>query len=753
MKNRKGLTITGFIVIILLTAAWAYVSLVGVGSTRQGSMQNIKLGLDLAGGVSITYEANQSSPSAEDMSDTVYKLLQRVQVYSTEAEVYQEGLNRINVDIPGVYDAEEVLASLGNPGTIGFYEYVAPTADESETESETAETENETGESEATGEISKSSIPDGMIEVMTGDDIVDAQVATQNNSYGNSEYVVKLVLSSEGAAKFSEATARNIGNPIYIIYDGKIISYPTVNQQISGGQAVITGNFTYESANSLATTIRLGVLKLTLSEVRSNVVGAKLGEEAVETSIMAGLVGLILVFLFMIVFYRIPGVASGIALILYLFITLCFLNALNVTLTLPGIAGIILSIGMAVDANVIIFTRIREEITLGKSVRSAINEGFSKALSAILDGNITTLIAAAVLYLMGTGSIRGFATTLALGIVLSMVTALFITRAILLAFYTMGLKDEKFYGRQKEFKTIRFTKHKFIYYAISLAAIAAGLIAMAAKSASGESALNYSLDFTGGTSMTVEFNEYMDVTSPEWPILQEFVAEYAGTNDIQMQNVTSSNEIIIKTPVLDSEHRSALKAAFAEHYQIDESSIQEESISAVVSSEMKWNALLSILISSVFMLIYIWIRFKDVKFGASAVLALLHDVLVVLTVYAVIRLPVGNTFIACMLTIVGYSINATIVIFDRIRENRNALSDDLDVIVDRSITQTLSRSINTSLTTLITIGALYVMGVSAIKEFALPLMAGIVCGAFSSVCISGTLWYIMKKRFSKKESK
>ena len=549
MKEKKGMRILGLVLVIVMIAACGFVSWKGVGERHQGSAGNIKLGLDLAGGVSITYQAKGDTPSAEDMSDTVYKLQQRVEVYSTEAEVYQEGADRISVQIPGVYDAEEVLNNLGNPGSIGFYEMVE-TADDTEsetsaesektgesTEAESTETEKESvketeSETEKETEAKKeteteseskaeavdtdgekdeieSAIP-GFNKVVDGNDVVTADVRTQQDSYGNNEYVVRLQFTSEGAKKFAEATERNIGKPIYIIYDGQIISYPNVNDAITNGEAIITGNFTYESANSLATTIRLGKLKVELEDVHSTVVGAKLGEDALSTSLVAGAIGVGLVIVFMIVMYLIPGLASGIALLLYLAMMLCFLNALDVTLTLPGIAGIILSLGMAVDANVIIFTRIREEITAGHSVRTAINMGFKKAASAIIDGNVTTLIAAAVLYIMGTGPIKGFATTLALGIVLSMFTAMVITRIVMNGFFALGIRAEKFYGRQKKAKVFNFTGRKAIFFAISVVAIGAGIIAMGVNGATGKHILNYSLDFTGGTSMTIPFNEYVD---------------------------------------------------------------------------------------------------------------------------------------------------------------------------------------------------------------------------------------------------
>ena len=738
MKNNKGKSLIGLFFVLIIIAACGFVSWKGVDESGQGSARNIKLGLDLAGGVSITYEADEENPSAEDMNDTVYKLQKRVESYSTEAEVYQEGTNRINVEIPGVYDAERILNELGNPGTVAFYEVTDASAGDMSDE--------EKAEAKKAAEAAGLSDSSTFNLVMDGNDLIDAQVMTRKDSYGNSEYVVELTMNAEGTEKFKEGTARNIGKPIYIVYDNEVISYPKVNTTIENGQAIIEGNFTYESASSLATYIRLGALKLNLNEIRSNVVGAKLGEEALATSLKAGAIGLAIIIIFMIIMYLVPGIAAGLALLLYVVEMLCLLNGLDVTLTLPGIAGIILSIGMAVDANVIIFTRIREEIAGGQNVRNAIQTGFKKARSAILDGNITTLIAAAVLYIKGSGTIKGFSITLALGIVLSMFTALVVTHFIVNVLYGLGFTDEKYYGRQKEKKAIPFVQRAKIFYIISAVVIIAGFVGMGLNHSNGKGAMNYSLDFTGGTSMTVPFNENIDVTGENGAELLKTITETIGTGDVQLQNVQGSNDVVIKTQVLDKDTRGNLKDTLVEKYGVDEKAIEEQSISAVVSGEMQKDAVIAVVIAGICMLIYIWFRFKDIKFGASAVFALLHDVLCVLTVYALVRIPVGNTFIACMLTIVGYSINATIVIFDRIRENRQTMyKASLEEIVNSSITQTLSRSINTSVTTFISVFVLYIMGVASIREFAMPLMAGIIAGAWSSIFITGTLWYLMKK--------
>ena len=618
----------------------------------------------------------------------------------------------------GVTDANQILEELGQPGSLEFQD------------------------------------SDGNV-VLEGTDVESAEGGViQNQTTGANEYVVELNLTSEGTEKFATATEENLNQQIAIVYDGEVISAPTVNNVISNGQAQITGMSSLEEARQLASSIRIGSLKVELEELRSNVVGAQLGEAAIRTSLIAGGIGIALVAVFMIAVYLLPGVAAALALVIYVGLELVMLNAFDLTLTLPGIAGIILSIGMAVDANVIIYARIREEIGAGRSVRTAIKTGFQKALSAILDGNITTLIAAAVLWLMGTGSVKGFAMTLALGIVLSMFTALVISRLIVNAFYAVGLRDAKFYGTQKERKTIDFVGKRKIFFAISIILVLLGPIGMAGFKAAQGQALNYSLEFVGGTSTSVTFNEDMTIEEIDEQV-KPVIQEVTGDAEIQASKVAGSNQVIFKTRSLDMNERNELNQKLEETFDVSEDQITAESISSTVSSEMRRDAVIAVAIATVCMLIYIWFRFKDIRFASSAVLALVHDVLVVFAFYVLSRTSVGNTFIACMLTIVGYSINATIVIFDRIRENLKTArkNQDLAEIVNMSITQTLTRSIYTSLTTFITIFVLFLLGVSSIREFAMPIMVGIVCGAYSSVCITGPLWYVMRNGIRRKSGK
>ncbi len=748
MKKSNGLIV--LIAAILLIAGLGYMVVFGVGTEKTGSAEGIKLGLDLAGGVSITYQVEGDDPSSEDMSDTIYKLQKRVENYSTEAQVYQEGSDRINIEIPGVSDANAILEDLGKPGSLYFVSQNSPAGEPNYTFG--------TNPDGTTGYVLAKSIEELDAEgsvVLMGTDVKAAQAKGSSNDMGNTEYIVELTLTDDGAKKFADATtiAAITHEVIFIVYDGAIYSAPTVNEAITGGQAYITNIGGYEEAEDLASTIRIGGLKLTLSELRSNVVGAQLGSEAIQTSIKAGIIGFAIVIIFMIAVYFLPGIASSIALCLYVVLMMLCLNFFDITLTLPGVAGIILSIGMAVDANVIIFARIREEIAAGKTISSAIKIGFQKALSAIIDGNVTTLIAALVLGIMGTGAIKGFAQTLALGIILSMITAVFITKLILNAFYAIGLKNEKFYGTAKEKKAVNFLSKRMIFIAISLVVIVSGFVAMGVNKAGGRNALNYSLEFLGGTSTNVTFNEDMSIERLDAEVVPEIEA-ITGDGNVQTQKVAGKNEVIFKTRTLTVDEREQFNQVMTEQFGVDESLITAETISSTVSSEMKSNAIIAVLVATVCMLIYIWFRFKDMRFGASAVIALCHDVLVVLAFYAIARVSVGSTFIACMLTIVGYSINATIVIFDRVRESLHEMKnkDSLDDVVNKSINQTLTRSIFTSLTTFIMVVVLYIMGVTSIKEFALPLMVGILCGAYSSVCLAGAIWFMLKTGAVKKKA-
>ena len=746
---KKSNAIITLLVFLAILAGVTFIDVKGIDGNGKVAASDITLGLDLAGGVSITYEVvGDEEPSATDLADTKRKLEERVYNYSNEAQVYLEGNDRINVEIPGVTDANAILEELGNPGTLYFLAQKG--SDGNNNYSQTV-VQDEDGNASLAYVLNRSIdeiVADGCV-VLNGSDIKSAEaVPYQDSQTGNtSSYCIDLLLNDEGRQKFADATtsAYQNGETIAIYYDGKVICAPTVNGALTDGRAQISGNYTYEDAEKLASLIRIGGLKLELNEIHSKVVGAQLGSDAIKTSLEAGAIGLAVIAVFMIAIYFLPGFVATLALLLYTALVVLLLNGFDITLTLPGIAGIILSIGMAVDANVIIFARIREELATGKTVKSSEKIGFDKALSAILDGNITTLIAALVLLIFGSGSIKGFAQTLILGIVLSMFTALFVTRWLLRAFYAIGFTSEKWYGVGKEHKALDFVGKRWIYFAISLVLIVGGFVMMGVNKAQTGNPLNLSLDFVGGTSMTVTFNEQKSLSELETDIIPEM--EKIAGSAVQPQPVQNSTDVVFKTNALDVTKRDAIEEMLLDKYGVENEQIVMETIGGTISKETTVKTFASVCVAMVCMLIYIAIRFKNISFGAGGVLALLHDVLVVLAFYAAAKVSVGSTFIACMLTLVGYSINATIVVYDRIRENRSQMGSgaDLKDVINRSITQTLSRSIFTSLTTFIMVAALYVLGVTAIREFALPLMVGIVCGTYSSVFLAGSMYYMMQK--------
>lgn len=718
MKKKKQKSIVLFLVSIIVMILLALVLVFGVkiGGMEKGSARNIILGLDLKGGVSITYEA-VGDYTAEDMKDTLNKLKLRAEEFSSESDVYMEGDNRITVDIPGQSDADAVLEKLGKPGSLSFVTDYGQDSEKTWIE---------------------------------GSQVVDAQPqVTTDQSTGQKQYVVSFELNSEAAKTFAEVTADNIGKIIYIIYDGEIVSSPRVNTAITGGSGEITDMSSYEEAEQLASMIRIGSLKVELQDITHKVVGARLGSNAVSTSLFAGILGVIVIIIFMAVINRIPGVAAGLALIFYVEATLICLNGFDLTLTLSGIAGVILSIGMAVDANIIINTRIKEEIAAGKSIESAIDIGFKKASSAVIDGNVTTFIAAIVLMILTSGTIKGFAQTLAIGTVLSIFTALVVSRFFVKTMYNMGLDKQNMYGVQKERKPFRIIEKRVISFAVIAVIVVVAVVGLFANKSGNingrNRTLNYSIEFEGGINITANFDK--KYTTDEFndtilPVIQEI----SGDAEAIANEVVGSNEFSVKVKQVDPSVINEIKDKLTSDYGVTDFDYSE--VGSTLSSEMRKNAIISVVVALIFMLLYIFVRFRDMRYAASAVITLICDIAIVFAFYVISYTSVGNTFIACMLTLVGYSINATIVIFDRVREHRKTDKEQTDILElgNRSITQTLSRTIYTSFTSFITIFFLYILGVSSLKEFAGPLMVGIIGGMFTNIFIPCSLWYMMMKK-------
>lgn len=718
MKKKKQKSIVLFLVSIIVMILLALVLVFGVKirGMEKGSARNIILGLDLKGGVSITYEA-VGDYTAEDMKDTLNKLKLRAEEFSSESDVYMEGDNRITVDIPGQSDADAVLEKLGKPGSLSFVTDYGQDSEKTWIE---------------------------------GSQVVDAQPqVTTDQSTGQKQYVVSFELNSEAAQTFAEVTSDNIGKIIYIIYDGEIVSSPRVTNAITGGSGEIIGMSSYEEAEQLASMIRIGSLKVELQDITHKVVGARLGSNAVSTSLFAGILGVIVIIIFMAVINRMPGVAAGLALIFYVEATLICLNGFDLTLTLSGIAGVILSIGMAVDANIIINTRIKEEIASGKSIESAIDIGFKKASSAVIDGNVTTFIAAIVLMILTSGTIKGFAQTLAIGTVLSIFTALVVSRFFVKTMYNMGLDKQSMYGVQKERKPFHIIEKRVISFAVIAVIIVVAVVGLFANKSGNingrNKTLNYSIEFEGGINITANFDK--KYTTDEFndtilPVIQEI----SGDAEAIANEVVGSNEFSVKVKQVDPSVINEIKDKLTSDYGVTDFDYSE--VGSTLSSEMRKNAIISVVVALIFMLLYIFVRFRDMRYAASAVITLICDIAIVFAFYVISYTSVGNTFIACMLTLVGYSINATIVIFDRVREHRKTDKEQTDILElgNRSITQTLSRTIYTSFTSFITIFFLYILGVSSLKEFAGPLMVGIIGGMFTNIFIPCSLWYMMMKK-------
>ena len=705
----------------------------------------IRLGLDLVGGSRIVYEAvlpdgYNMADLADDMQTAQAMIRQRLTSQGfTEATVSLSGDNRLTVEIPQITNPEEAVQTLGTTAQLLFMDW--------------------DGYNEyATAYASDPTVDAAQYALLTGSDIAgaSAQYGATDTS-GMQQNYVQVEFTSEGQQKFADATesvaARTDGyNQLLIIMDGQIISAPNVSERIDSESCVITGSFDQDSAQQLAGLIDAGQLPFSLRQAELRSVGPQLGADAMSSSLLAGVIGLILVCLFMIVIYRVPGFVACLALGFYIVIEALVFSIIRVNLSLPGIAGIILSIGMAVDANVIIFERIKEELRAGKTVKSAIDSGFKRAFAAIFDSNLTTLIAAAVLFFFGTGTIVGFATTLGLGVIISMFTALTVTHFLLNRMVDFHIRSPKAYGlseKKREGGRFPVIKNFKIFGGISVLLVATGLVALILLPF-GKNLFNLSIDFAGGTEM--EFNMHQTVTQEIQTEVSDLFEETTGVTPSSVTSSGDANEqVLIRSTSIDSETRQQVIDAMNEQYNLtDDDLYGNEDVSASVGSDLQKSAVLCAVLAIVLMLLYITIRF-ELTSGLAAVVCLVHDLLVMLSVvYVWLQIPLDSNFIAAALTILGYSINASIIVFDRVRENlRTARREPFESVAERSVWQTMGRTINTTLTTLFTIGMVFILGVPSLKQFTLPLIVGILAGAWSSILLSASLWGFFRKKFRK----
>lgn len=712
------------VLVILVIVVGGFLTVKGFGPLDPIKDQ-VKLGLDIEGGVYVVMEAKTDLTGAELsqlMDQTKAVIEKRVdQMGLVNPIVTIEGQKRIRVELPGAKDAEEAIAQIGKTAQLKF------------------------------------TLADGSF-VLDGGSVKNATTQQDTQKGG---FAVGLKFDSEGAKSFEAATIKALSGTvvptiidtatgrlvdsrsIVITLDGKVISAPTVEQVISGGECQITGSYTQDAATNLAALIRGGALPVELQEVTSSVQTATVGYNALQMSVIAGGIGFLIIFLMMLIGYRLMGLAANIALCLYVLLILVALVLFGSVLTLPGIAGIIVSIGMAVDANIIIFSRIKEEIVGGKTIRVAMHTGFKRALSPIIDSQLTTFLAAIILYQVGTSGVKGFALTLMIGIFASIFTAVFVTQLLLDLFASSPrFAQNKYFGIHADGtpmmqikRQFNFIKHRKVYYIVSVILIATGLLV------GGIRGFNYGIDFTGGTMMNIDMGKQVSTQD-----IKDVFSKY-NVDPNQMQIVYSGDKleiVIIRTrEALDSQQRTLIVKDMEKEFGITkEDVLGTELFGPAVGKELQGNALKAIALSVIGMLLYIRFRFREWKFGAAAILGDLHDIFLVIAFYAIFHITVNNPFIAGILTVLGYSINDTIVIFDRVRENfRFMKKETTSEVLDISINQTLSRSIMTSMATVVVMIPLYILTGPSIREFVLPLMVGIIVGTMSSIFICSPLYY------------
>lgn len=701
MKKRGNITI--FVIILLVLSFLAFTGINGLtlGNYRVKSFgEVINRGLDLQGGVSVVMEVQTDSLKAEELSSIKTLLDSRVnKIGVSETVSVTEGEKRIRIDIPGVYNSSEIVTNLQTTGELTFED------------------------------------PDGNI-ILTGSDVTSASAMLDSTS----KPVVSLVLNEVGAEKFEAATTEFRGKQITINMDDEELSAPMVNDVITGGEAMITGMASVEEAQYLAGIINSGALPYPVEAIQVKTVGPSLGAGVMGDVMRASAIGLSLVVLYMILKYRRPGFLASVALGFYVWLLLFVFYGINATLSLAGIAGFLLTIGMAVDANVLIFERIKEELRGTSNIHKAIEAGFSNAMSSIIDANITTIIAGLVLYFVGSGSVKGFALTLMIGIVISLFSALFITKHLMWLGLRMGfLTKPKDFGVSEQIRErkIDFISGAKIWRFIAAAVLAVGLFFI------GTQGLNLGLDFAGGTRLVMEVGEEFDKAE-----MDEIVKVYDA--DAVTQKVDET-QIEVRSQALSTDTIDDLVSSIKEEYSLeDDSIITLDEIGASVGKELTEGGIKAVILAAVFMLVYISLRFKK-NYGFAAITALVHDIIFLVAVYAVLRISVNTPFIAAILTILGYSINDTIVVFDRVRENRKLHPGiSSKALVNMSMNDAFTRSVGTLLTTLFTILSVAIL-VPQIRDFALPISIGVVVGGLSTFFIAGPTWIYLEDRLKKRK--
>ncbi|CAM3937204.1 protein translocase subunit SecDF [Mesobacillus thioparans] len=736
---KRSRIVAFFLLVILIASA--------MGATTQNILKDIKLGLDLQGGFEVLYEVTPlngkkgEKVDRETLKSTAEALERRVNVLGvSEPNIQIEGDNRIRVQLAGVKDqnkAREILSTEANLTFRDVNDRIMMDGGDLE----------ENGAKQSFDQQNKPSIS---ITLKDGDQF--GKITKEIRDMAPENQLIIWLDFEEGKDSYKEERMKP---------DHKFLSNPNVDKILNQKNVEITGNFTIEEAQQLASLLNAGSLPVNLEETYSTSVGAKFGEQALNETIFAGIIGILAVFAFMLFLYRIPGIVAVITLSIYVYLILLIFDWMNGVLTLPGIAALILGVGMAVDANIITYERIKEELKVGRNVKAAFDAGSKGSLSTIFDANLTTLLAAIVLFAYGTSSVKGFATMLIISILASFITAVFGARLFLGLLVNSGLFKNKpglFGVKQSEVHDLsegldtldlktRFDRFDFIksrnkFFTASAVLIGLGLVALLVFR------LNLGIDFASGTRVEILSDNKLSAEQ----VKDELKQVDLETNDIIISGDKGEVGVARFKGVLTKDQISELKSHFKEVYGAEPN---VGTVSPTIGKELAKNAMIAVAIASVGIIIYVTVRF-EIYMALAAVIALLHDAFFIIVLFSLTRLEVDITFIAAVLTIVGYSINDTIVTFDRMRENmvkkrRLKTPEDIAEVVNTSLRQTLGRSVNTIMTVVITVVALLLLGSASIWNFSFALLIGLIAGTYSSIFIAAQLWYVWKVKELKKK--
>jgi len=689
--------------------------------------KTINLGLDLQGGVQLLLQVDMDKVPEEARKDVTARVAEiirnRIDEFGVkEPEITTQGKNQVVVKLPGVTDRERAKEIAGKAAHLEFKIVSEDTDLIQKADAGTIPPGFEY--KKVKGSPNEEMVLLALLPVLTGEHLTTASVGF--DQYGSA--IVQLTLDREGGKIFDKVTFQNIGKRLAIVMDGQVYSAPVIRDRIPNGKAQISGNFKADEAADLALVLRAGALPAPVTVVEERTIGPSLGKDSIDSGIRASLYGVLFVVLFMPIYYLFCGWVANLGLVVYMILVAGAMAAFGSTLTLPGIAGFILSVGMAVDANVLIFERMREEMGTGKTARAVVSAGYHRAFSAILDSNVTTLITSALLFIFGTGPIQGFAVTLSIGIIASMFSSIFVTRVIF--DYIVKKNPNKVFKMLQLFKNpnIAFLKNRRWAYGFSVICLGLGIFALTARGAK-----NYGVEFTGGTLVQVEFKKGLDQAKFRSEL------EKQGLKSLTLQHFgdTKSHQYIVKMAEGNPSKVGAAAEATAgkDAYSI----LKVDQVGPSVSGSLRDKAFWAIVWSWLGILIYLGWRFHW-KYSAAAVVALVHDTVFAFGVYALSGREINLATIAAIMTIIGFSVNDTIVTFDRIRDNVKLMrKTPFAEIVNLSVNQTLSRTVLTSMTVLFGTLALFFFGGSAIADFAFILIIGFLIGTYSSVFVASAL--------------